>query len=97
MNIANSLLNASSGKIACTSTILSLSHLYPKKQAFDNPLKFWESYANSEIDWFKPFQTVLDSENSPFFKWFKEKYSWKAFCVIFNNSTKYWVKLFWNK
>ena len=43
-----------------------------KKQALDNPIQFWESYANSEIDWIEPFQTVLDSENAPFFKWFKE-------------------------
>ena len=43
-----------------------------KKQSLDNPIKFWESFANSEIDWFEPFQTVLDRENAPFFKWFKE-------------------------
>ena len=43
-----------------------------KKQSLDNPIKFWESFANSEIDWFEPFQTVLDQENAPFFKWFKE-------------------------
>ncbi len=43
-----------------------------KKQALDNPIGFWESYARSEIDWFEPFQTVLDSQNAPFFKWFKE-------------------------
>ena len=43
-----------------------------KKQSLDNPIKFWESFANSEIDWFEPFQTVLDKENEPFFKWFTE-------------------------
>ncbi len=43
-----------------------------KKQSLKNPTKFWESFANSEIDWFEPFQTVLDRENAPFFKWFKE-------------------------
>ncbi len=43
-----------------------------KKQSLENPKKFWESFANSEIDWFEPFQTVLDRENAPFFKWFKE-------------------------
>jgi len=43
-----------------------------KKQAFDNPTQFWESFAKSELDWFEPFQTVLDNENAPFFKWFKE-------------------------
>ena len=43
-----------------------------KKQALDNPIQFWESFAKSELDWFEPFQTVLDSDNAPFFKWFKE-------------------------
>ena len=43
-----------------------------KKQSLENPTKFWESFANSEIDWFEKFQTVLDSSNAPFFKWFKE-------------------------
>ena len=43
-----------------------------KKQSLENPTKFWESFANSEIDWFQPFQTVLDRKNAPFFKWFKE-------------------------
>ncbi len=43
-----------------------------KKKSLDNPTEFWESFANSEIDWFEPFKTVLDRENAPFFKWFKE-------------------------
>ena len=43
-----------------------------KKQASDNPIQFWESFAKSELDWLEPFQTVLDNENAPFFKWFKE-------------------------
>ena len=38
-----------------------------KKQALDNPMQFWETFANSELDWFEPFQTVLDIENAPFF------------------------------
>ena len=47
-------------------------YLNLKKKASDDPIKFWESYANSEIDWFEPFQTVLDTQDAPFFKWFKE-------------------------
>ena len=39
-----------------------------KKQASDNPIHFWESFAKSELDWFEPFQTVLDNENAPFVK-----------------------------
>ena len=54
------------------SNISSQELLTLKKQASDNPTKFWGSFAKSELDWFEPFQTVLDSDNAPFFKWFKE-------------------------
>ena len=55
------------------SNIKSIEELISlKNQALDDPIQFWEHYANSEIEWFEPFQTVLDSQNAPFFKWFKE-------------------------
>ncbi len=46
--------------------------LYLKQQSLENPIQFWKSFANSEIEWFEPFQTVLDETNAPFLKWFKE-------------------------
>ena len=53
--------------------IKSLKELQILKKEFkDNPIKFWEHYANLEIDWFQPFSTVLDQSNAPFFEWFKE-------------------------
>ncbi len=58
---------AENSNISTQEELLSL-----KKQASDNPIQFWKSYAKSELDWFEPFQTVLDKENAPFFKWFKE-------------------------
>ncbi len=58
---------AENSNISSQEELLSL-----KKQASDNPVQFWEFFAKSELDWFKPFQTVLDNENAPFFKWFKE-------------------------
>ena len=62
-----------SKKFAENSNICSEQELLSlKKQASDNPNQFWESFAKSELDWFEPFQTVLDNENAPFFKWFKE-------------------------
>jgi len=62
-----------SKKFAENSNICSLEELLSlKKQASNTPTQFWESYAKSELDWIEPFQTVLDSENAPFFKWFKE-------------------------
>ena len=58
---------AENSNISTQEELLSL-----KKQASDNPIQFWESFAKSELDWFEPFQTVLDNENAPFLKWFKE-------------------------
>tara|TARA_Y100000589_G_scaffold124579_2_gene118843 strand:+ start:9081 stop:11063 length:1983 start_codon:yes stop_codon:yes gene_type:complete len=43
-----------------------------KDDAKKDPIKFWDSFAKSEIDWFDPYQTVLDEENAPFYKWFPE-------------------------
>ncbi len=58
---------AEKSNISTKEELLSL-----KKQASDNPIQFWKSFAKSELDWLEPFQTVLDNENAPFFKWFKE-------------------------
>ena len=43
-----------------------------KKEASDNPIQFWKSFAKSELDWFEPFQTVLDNENAPFLNGLKK-------------------------
>jgi acetyl-CoA synthetase len=40
------------------------------KKATDDYEGFWADYANEKIDWFKPFDTVLDESNAPFVKWF---------------------------
>ena len=41
-------------------------------EAKNNPIKFWEFFAKSELDWMKPFQNVLDWSNAPFAKWFSD-------------------------
>jgi len=43
-----------------------------REKARKNPIEFWDSYAKTEIDWFQPYETVLDENNAPFFKWFPE-------------------------
>ena len=43
-----------------------------KESAKKDSIKFWDDYAKSEIDWFEPYQTVLDDKNAPFYKWFPE-------------------------
>ena len=50
---------AENSNICTQEELLSL-----KKQASDNPIQFWESFAKSELDWFEPFQTVLDNKNA---------------------------------
>ncbi len=30
----------------------------------------WAKFAREKIDWFKPFDSVLDESNAPFYKWF---------------------------
>lgn len=39
--------------------------------AESNPLKYWEN-TGREIVWRKPFTSVLDSSNPPFYKWFSD-------------------------
>ena len=43
-----------------------------REKARKNPIQFWDSYAKTEIDWFRPYETVLDGNKAPFFKWFPE-------------------------
>lgn len=31
---------------------------------------YWDKLAKEKIDWFKPYDTVLDESNAPFYKWF---------------------------
>ena len=30
----------------------------------------WANFADEKIDWFKPYDTILDESNAPFYKWF---------------------------
>ena len=54
-------------------SISSLEDLNKLKEiAQKDPIAFWDSYAKKEIDWFKPFNNVLDQTNPPFFKWFTD-------------------------
>ncbi len=35
-----------------------------------NPQEFWSDMATRFVDWFEPWQQVLDESEAPFFKWF---------------------------
>jgi acetyl-CoA synthetase len=39
------------------------------RQSLEDPQGFWAERA-SELEWFKPWDKVLDNSNAPFFKWF---------------------------
>ncbi len=33
---------------------------------------YWDKMAKEKIDWFKPYNKVLDEDNAPFYKWFTD-------------------------
>jgi acetyl-CoA synthetase len=33
-------------------------------------LAFWDEIAKTEVEWFEPYEKVLDDSNAPFYKWF---------------------------
>jgi propionyl-CoA synthetase len=39
-------------------------------RSLEEPDAFWAEAAES-IDWYKKWDTVLDSSNSPFYRWFR--------------------------
>ena len=39
-------------------------------KAKDDYEGFWAEYADEKIDWFSPYNKVLDESNAPFYKWF---------------------------
>ncbi len=40
-------------------------------KANDDYEGFWGDYAREKIDWFKPFDRVLNEDDAPFYKWFE--------------------------
>jgi acetyl-CoA synthetase len=41
-----------------------------RAEAAADPLAFWETQAKELLDWYAPWDKVLDDSNAPFFKWF---------------------------
>ena len=39
------------------------------QQSIDDPEGFWADRAN-ELEWYQPWDKVLDDSNAPFYKWF---------------------------
>ena len=43
-----------------------------QEQSDENYLEFWANLAKEKLDWIKPFTTILDDSNPPFYKWFTD-------------------------
>jgi acetyl-CoA synthetase len=41
-----------------------------RAEAAADPTAFWEARANELLDWYQPWEKVLDDSKAPFFKWF---------------------------
>ncbi len=41
-----------------------------RKEAAADPLAFWGARAEELLDWYEPWNLVLDDSNAPFFQWF---------------------------
>ncbi len=46
------------------------NYLELRQQALADTLNFWDDQAKTFIDWFEPYEKILDDSNPPFFKWF---------------------------
>ena len=58
-------------EFAATARIKSMDeYLQLQKMAEDDYEGFWDKFANEKIDWFKPYTSVLDESDAPFYKWF---------------------------
>ncbi len=40
------------------------------QKAEEDFISFWDEIAKSEVEWFEPYDKVLDDSNPPFYKWF---------------------------
>ena len=41
-----------------------------RQQGTEDPVSFWEDRAHEMVDWFEPWEKVLDDSNPPFYRWF---------------------------
>ena len=41
-----------------------------REEALADPIAYWDMRAKELIDWYEPYDQVLDDSNAPFFKWF---------------------------
>ena len=61
-------LYAPSAEVIAQANVPDYLELRP--QAIADPVAFWDARAKEIIDWYEPYQQVLDSSTAPFYKWF---------------------------
>ena len=45
-------------------------YLNLRDEALADPLAFWDARAQELVEWYQPYEKVLDDSKAPFFKWF---------------------------
>ena len=45
-------------------------YLAIRSEALEDPPAFWDARAKELLDWYEPYEQVLDTSQAPFFKWF---------------------------
>ncbi len=45
-------------------------YLALREEVYDDPVPFWDERAKEMIDWYEPYEQVIDTSNAPFYKWF---------------------------
>jgi acetyl-CoA synthetase len=46
------------------------NYLEIRQQALKDPVAFWDARAKELLDWYEPYQKVVDDSGAPFYKWF---------------------------
>ncbi|MEM7530684.1 MAG: acetate--CoA ligase [Chloroflexota bacterium] len=41
-----------------------------RAEALADPLSYWDARAKEMVEWYQPYETIMDNSNAPFFKWF---------------------------
>ncbi|MCZ7552577.1 MAG: hypothetical protein M5U05_08340 [Anaerolineales bacterium] len=78
-----------SSDLVATAHIQEYEALY--RESIRDPQAFWAAQA-SELEWFQPWEKVLDDSNPPFFKWFvggvptSSTTPWIATCTPFGRT-----------
>ncbi len=45
-------------------------YLAVREAAWDDQISFWDAQAKEMLDWYEPYNQVVDESNAPFYKWF---------------------------